>query len=163
MQTRRAIILGGVAGAAALGAGAWGWSGRGRAAEGEFPLSLSEDEWRKRLSAEQYAVLREAGTESPFSSPLDRETRDGTYACAGCGQALYRAADKFDSGTGWPSFTRAIEGAVGNASDRLLLIPRTEEHCANCGGHLGHVFEDGPPPTGRRHCINGIALDFAVA
>ncbi len=162
MPTRRTILLTGIAGAVAAGTGAWALLAGG-APDGAFPLTLSEEEWRARLSPEQFAVLRDHATETPGSSPLLHEDREGTFACAGCGQAAYRSADKYDSQTGWPSFTRAIDGAVGNRQDLSMLIPRTEEHCANCGGHLGHVFQDGPPPTGRRHCINGAALTFTAA
>lgn len=167
MTTRRTVLLmgGAAAGAGVAATGAFAWFG---GADDDmdrrtFPLSLTDREWQARLTAEEYAILREAGTEPSFSSPLNEEKRAGTFACAGCGQALYRSEHKFDSGTGWPSFTEAIPGAVANAEDRSLLFVRTEEHCAICGGHLGHVFDDGPPPTGRRHCINGLALDFLPA
>ncbi len=163
MQTRRNFLLAG--GAVVLAGGAWALLGRGPggAAEGTFPLSLTPAEWRDRLSPEEFAVLREAGTEPAFSSPLDTEKRDGIFACAGCGQQAYDAAAKFDSGTGWPSFTAALDEAVGTRPDRSLLLLRTEVHCANCGGHLGHIFDDGPEPTGKRHCLNGVALDFTAA
>ena len=128
-----------------------------------FPVSRSEAEWRKRLTSQQFAVLRQEATERPFSSPLDKEKRTGVFACAGCGNALYASRTKFDSGTGWPSFWAAIPGAVGTRTDRKLLYPRTEVHCADCGGHLGHIFDDGPRPTGKRHCINGVALVFKPA
>lgn len=163
MQTRRTFLLAGSAATIATGAGAWSLFGDAAAEAGAFPLSLTEAEWRERLTPAEFDVLRDHGTEPAFSSPLDDEAREGTYHCAGCAQAVYRSADKFDSGTGWPSFTRAIDGAVGNSIDRSFLMTRTEEHCANCGGHLGHVFEDGPEPTGLRHCINGVALDFVPA
>ncbi|WP_440996959.1 peptide-methionine (R)-S-oxide reductase MsrB [Arhodomonas sp. SL1] len=131
-----------------------------RAAEG-FPFQLSESEWRQRLGDKAYAVLREEDTEPPGSSPLLEEKRTGTYACAGCGQDLFRSETKYDSGTGWPSFYDVIDGAVGTREDRSLFLgTRTEVHCSRCGGHLGHVFEDGPPPTGLRYCINGLALEF---
>jgi peptide-methionine (R)-S-oxide reductase len=120
----------------------------------------SDEEWRRLLSADAYAVLRQAATERPFSSPLDRETRAGIYACAGCDQPLYSSKTKFDSGTGWPSFWTPLPAAIATTSDRSLLIERTEVHCARCEGHLGHVFDDGPKPTGLRYCMNGVALRF---
>ncbi|MCX7933533.1 MAG: peptide-methionine (R)-S-oxide reductase MsrB [Rhodovarius sp.] len=128
--------------------------------QGEFPVRRSEEEWRACLSPLAYRVLREGGTERPGSSPLVAEKRPGTYACAGCGQPLFDAAAKFDSGTGWPSFTAPLPGAIGTSLDRSFFMIRTEVHCARCGGHLGHVFPDGPPPTGQRYCINGAALAF---
>lgn len=129
-----------------------------------FPLMLSDDEWRRRLAPDVYAVLRQEDTEPPFSSPLNNEKRPGRFHCAGCDQALFDMAAKFDSGTGWPSFWQELPGAVGYREDRtLFLMLRTEEHCSNCGGHLGHVFDDGPAPTGKRHCINGLALVFRPA
>ena len=130
------------------------------AAPAKFEVSKSDAEWRKQLTPDQYAVLREHGTERPGSSPLNQEKRAGTYHCAGCDLAVYRSEDKFESGTGWPSFTRPIEGAVGTSEDRGWFTTRTEVHCRRCGGHLGHVFDDGPPPTGLRYCMNGVALRF---
>ena len=118
------------------------------------------DEWRKVLSKEQFYVLREEGTERAFTSPLDKEKRKGTFVCAGCDLALFSSETKFDSKTGWPSFYRPLPNAIGTSTDHLLLLPRTEVHCRRCGGHLGHVFDDGPPPTGLRYCMNGIALKF---
>jgi peptide-methionine (R)-S-oxide reductase len=114
----------------------------------------------KPLTPAQHAVLREHATERPFTSPLNDEKRDGDYHCAGCGTLLYRSHAKYNSGSGWPSFWEAVEGAVETTTDRSHGMVRTEVHCANCKGHLGHVFPDGPPPTGLRHCINGLALDF---
>ena len=127
---------------------------------GEFEIMRTDKEWKSVLTPEQYYVLRRHGTERAGSSPLDREKRSGTFHCAGCGLPLYASEAKFDSGTGWPSFWEAIEGAVGTTTDRSFFMTRTEVHCRRCGGHLGHVFNDGPPPTGKRHCINGVALTF---
>lgn len=123
-------------------------------------LQLSESAWRERLTPQEFAVLREEDTEQPFTSPLNEETRDGLFVCAGCGLPLFTSAMKFDSGTGWPSFITAIPGAFETKQDFVLLIPRTEYHCARCGGHHGHVFNDGPPPLGKRWCSNGVAMDF---
>lgn len=123
-------------------------------------LMLSDDEWKKRLKPEQYNVLRREGTEPPFSSPLNDEKREGVFVCAGCGLELFPSAYKFDSGTGWPSFYNALPGHVETKTDHKLIAPRTEYHCARCGGHQGHVFEDGPKPTGLRYCNNGLALTF---
>ncbi len=124
------------------------------------PYVLSDAEWRKRLSPEAYDVLRQQGTEAPFSSPLDHEKRAGRYLCAGCRLPLFSSKTKFDSGTGWPSFWKPLPNAVSTTSDRSLMMERTEVHCARCAGHLGHVFDDGPPPTGLRYCMNGVALAF---
>jgi len=127
---------------------------------GEGKVIRSEKEWRSLLSEAQFHVLREEGTERPWSSPLNEEKRPGTYVCAGCGQPLFTAEQKFDSGTGWPSFFDVIEGSVETKTDFKLILPRTEYHCSRCGGHQGHVFKDGPKPTGLRYCNNGIALNF---
>jgi peptide-methionine (R)-S-oxide reductase len=123
-------------------------------------LKLDDAEWKKRLSADQYDVLREEGTEPPFTSPLNNEKHEGTFACAGCGLALFPSKFKFDSGTGWPSFYDAMPGHVKTKTDYKIIAPRTEYHCARCGGHQGHVFNDGPAPTGLRYCNNGVALKF---
>ena len=125
-----------------------------------FPVEKTEAQWKQELTPEQYHVLREHGTERAGSSPLNKEHREGTYHCAGCGQPLFDSGTKFDSGTGWPSFFQPLEGAVGTSEDRSLSMTRTEVHCSRCGGHLGHVFPDGPEPTGLRYCMNGVALKF---
>ncbi len=125
-----------------------------------FPVEHTDDEWRKQLSSAAYTVLRQHGTERAFTSPLNQEKRRGKFLCAGCGEALFSSKDKFESGTGWPSFTAPLPGAVETDSDETHGMVRTEVHCARCGGHLGHVFEDGPRPTGERFCMNGIALQF---
>ena len=127
------------------------------------PLKLSADEWRKRLAADQYRVLREEGTEPPGSSKLNAEKRRGIYACAGCGLPLFTSEMKYESGTGWPSYFTTIPGVFGTKEDRILLYPRTEYHCVRCGGHHGHVFKDGPAPTYERWCNNGLALTFLAA
>jgi peptide-methionine (R)-S-oxide reductase len=123
-------------------------------------VTYSDEEWRRLLSEEQYRVLRKEGTEPPWTSPLNDEKRSGTYVCAGCEQPLFSSGMKFDSGTGWPSFFDVIDGAIGTKRDFKLILPRTEYHCARCGGHQGHVFKDGPRPTGLRYCNNGVALKF---
>jgi peptide-methionine (R)-S-oxide reductase len=130
------------------------------ASAGTFPVMHTDAEWRTLLSPAAYDVLRDQGTEPPFSSPLDMETRAGLYACAGCSQTAYSSVTKFDSGTGWPSFWAPVTGAVETSDDQSFGMDRTEVHCSRCGGHLGHVFADGPPPTGKRYCMNGVALSF---
>lgn len=127
----------------------------------DFPVTKTEAEWKAQLTNEQFYVLRKAGTERPFTSPLNKEYRKGTFHCAACDTPLFKSEHKFDSGTGWPSFDREIKGNVEYSTDYNLGYARTEEHCATCGGHLGHVFGDGPRnTTGKRHCINGVALRF---
>jgi len=123
----------------------------------------TNDEWRKILTPQQFNVLRQEGTEPPFTSPLNQEKRKGTFQCVGCDLALFESKTKFDSGTGWPSFYQAIEGRVETSVDHKLIFPRTEYHCARCGGHHGHVFDDGPKPTGLRYCNNGVVLKFVPA
>jgi peptide-methionine (R)-S-oxide reductase len=125
-------------------------------------FTLSDAEWRKRLSPDAYAVLRQAATERPFSSQLNNEHRRGTFACAGCALPLFASATKFDSGTGWPSFYDHLPHAIGETTDRSLFMTRTEVHCGRCAGHLGHVFNDGPAPTGLRYCMNGVAMKFVA-
>jgi peptide-methionine (R)-S-oxide reductase len=124
------------------------------------PLKLSDAEWKKRLTPEQYHILRDDGTERPGTSPLNAEKRPGVFVCAGCSLPLFTSAMKYESGTGWPSFFTAIPGAVGTKRDFKLILPRTEYHCVRCGGHHGHLFDDGPQPTGLRYCNNGVALKF---
>ena len=133
---------------------------RAGAASGTFEVRHTDAEWRARLNAEQYAVLRQSGTENAGSSPLDHEFHAGTYSCAACALAVYDSRTKFDSGTGWPSFYRPLPGAIETSSDTSLGDVRTEVHCRRCGSHLGHVFDDGPKPTGLRYCMNGVALVF---
>ncbi len=151
-MNRRNLLLAGVAAVCAT-----------RLSAETFEYSLTEAEWRAKLGKLPYQVLREEATERAGSSPLDREHRAGTFHCAGCDLAVYAAADKFDSGTGWPSFTQPLANSVGTKADRGLFGTRTEVHCRRCGGHLGHVFDDGPAPLGTRYCMNGAALVFKAA
>ena len=160
MMNRRNFLLSTAGAAAFAGFGLAGLRKPAEAAGRKFPYTLTDAEWRRKLTPAQYDILRKEGTEPPFSSPLLKEHRVGIFHCAGCNQALYSSKAKFDSGTGWPSFYEALPGAVGHRQDTSLFMVRTEEHCSNCGGHLGHVFDDGPPPTGKRHCIDGVALSF---
>ena len=160
MITRRAFAASSLG--ALLGAGVTAAS---RAMDSQsketFAVTKTPDEWKKILTPQQYYVLREHGTERAGTSPLDKTYAPGVYHCAGCGQALYSSENKFNSGTGWPSLYQAIDNkAVGTSTDKSFFMVRTEVHCSNCGGHLGHVFDDGPKPTGLRHCINGVALKF---
>jgi peptide-methionine (R)-S-oxide reductase len=125
-----------------------------------FPITHTDEEWRAKLSPAQYQVLRKHGTERAGTSPLNGEKRHGTFICAGCGQELFASDTKFESGTGWPSFYQPLEGAVGTNEDRSFFMTRTEVHCSKCGSHLGHVFDDGPRPTGQRFCMNGVSMEF---
>jgi len=152
--SRRGFMLAG-AGLALLAAGP-----RLAMAGTTYPVNLSDAEWRKKLTPQQYDILRKSGTEPAFSSPLDKEHRAGVFSCAGCDHPLFDSRTKFDSGTGWPSFWKPLDHAVGEEQDRSFGMTRTAVHCSRCGGHLGHVFSDGPQPTGLRYCMNGLALAF---
>ncbi len=164
MVNRRALLSGaGIAGVfSALGMVLA--ARRSTAASGQkFEVTRTDEDWRRRLTPAQYYVLRGHGTERAGSSPLDREKRRGVFHCAGCDLALYSSQTKYDSGTGWPSFWKPLENAIGTSIDSTLFSVRTEVHCRRCGGHLGHVFEDGPAPTGLRYCMNGVAMTFKAA
>ena len=154
MTTRRTLL----AGAAAFAA--CGTAVSPAFAVDQTAVTMSDADWRRKLTPAQFAVLRQAGTEMPFSSPLDMQYAPGRYDCVGCGQRLYSSRAKFDSHTGWPSFYEPLHDAVARSSDGSLGMERTEVHCARCGGHLGHVFDDGPRPTGLRYCMNGVVLTF---
>ena len=156
--TRRAWLTGGAS--VAVLAALWWMRDGGSADAGTFEIVKSDDEWRSLLKPAAYRVLRLHGTEVPFTSPLNKEHRKGTFACAGCELPLFTSAMKFESGTGWPSFFTSIPGAFETKKDFFLVYPRTEYHCKRCGGHHGHVFDDGPQPTGQRWCNNGVALKF---
>ena len=161
MISRRSLLAAGVAGAAATSFGAaWRTATAGAAT---FEVSHSEAEWRKLLTREQFLVLRQEATERPFSSPLLHEVRRGSFACAGCDLPLFSSTTKFESHTGWPSFWIPLEKAIGTTRDVSLGMVRTAVHCRRCGGHLGHVFDDGPKPTGLRYCMNGVAMTFKPA
>ena len=158
----RRILLASVAGLFGFAAFRWLKGTTAQAAE-KFEIEKTEAEWRAQLTSQQYEILRKEGTERPGSSPLLNEHRKGTFACAGCDLPLFASDTKFESGTGWPSFYQPIENNVGKTEDRSYGIVRTEVHCRRCGGHLGHVFDDGPKPTGLRYCIDGFALVFHPA
>lgn len=149
--------------ATATSAGALALAPKAFAATGTFEVTRTDAEWRAMLTKLEYKVMRKEGTERAGSSPLDKVYDDGTYHCRGCDLALYSSDTKYDSGTGWPSFWKPLRNAVGTKPDRKLLVVRTEVHCRRCGSHLGHVFDDGPPPTGKRHCLNGVSLVFKAA
>jgi peptide-methionine (R)-S-oxide reductase len=158
---RRSML--GVFGLALAGAAIVPWTSAGFAASRRYPVTRTDAQWRRLLGSERFAILRQGSTERPYSSPLNKEKRSGVFTCAGCAQPLFASATKFESGTGWPSFWKPLPRAVVNKSDRSLLMERTEVLCARCGGHLGHVFDDGPRPTGLRYCMNGLALRFRPA
>jgi peptide-methionine (R)-S-oxide reductase len=161
MMTRRLLLTGAAVGLAAAGTASWRATAQ-HAAE-IYAVTYSDAEWRKRLTPLQYAVLRQSDTERPFTSALLHETRRGVFICAGCDLDLFASSTKYDSGTGWPSFWAPLEGAIGTTSDRTFGMLRTAVHCSRCGGHLGHVFDDGPKPTGLRYCMNGVAMGFKAA
>jgi peptide-methionine (R)-S-oxide reductase len=161
MMTRRLLLTGGAVGLLAAASAPW-WRSPPHAAE-VFEVAYSDAEWRKLLTPDRYAVLRQSATEPPFTSPLLHEERPGTFACAGCDLDLFASTTKFDSRTGWPSFWAPLEKAVGTVTDSTFGMVRTAVHCRRCGGHLGHVFDDGPRPTGLRYCMNGLALTFKPA
>jgi peptide-methionine (R)-S-oxide reductase len=164
MMSRRALLTAGVAMTALASATKFGEAGTMTTTDSAIDWTkLSDAEWRARLTAVQYDVLRKHGTERAGTSPLNHEKRKGTFACAGCDLPVYSSDTKFESGTGWPSFYKPLDNAVETKSDRSFFMTRTEVHCRRCLGHLGHVFDDGPPPTGLRYCMNGVALKFEPA
>jgi peptide-methionine (R)-S-oxide reductase len=158
-MTRRAMLLGTAGAAAMVSLFKWGSSSDAAPAQ-KFEIQKSDEEWRRLLTPAQYDVLRNHGTERAGTSPLNKEKRKGSFACAGCDLPLFSSETKFESGTGWPSFFRPLADAVGTSTDSAFFMQRTEVHCRRCGGHLGHVFNDGPRPTGLRYCMNGVALKF---
>jgi peptide-methionine (R)-S-oxide reductase len=155
----RRILLASTAGLFGFAALHW-LRGTPARADEKFEIEKTDDEWKAQLTPQQYQILRQEGTERPWTSPLLKEHRKGTFACAGCDLSLFSSLTKFESGTGWPSFYRPLENAVATREDRTFAIKRTEVHCRRCGGHLGHVFDDGPKPTGLRYCMDGFALEF---
>lgn len=161
MVSKRLFLIGG----AASVFGIWQFlrSPAGANTNTKFEIVKTDDEWRKILTKEQFYILRQHGTERAYTSPLNDEKAAGLFHCAGCDLPLYSSTTKFDSGTGWPSFWAPLDNAVGTSTDYVIGYPRTEVHCRRCGGHQGHIFADGPPPTGKRHCINGLALKFVAA
>jgi peptide-methionine (R)-S-oxide reductase len=164
MMTRRTVLLAGAALGAIAATTGYGEAGTMTTTDTAIDWkTMSDSEWRKRLTPVQYNVLRNHGTERPGSSPLNKEHCKGIFACAGCDLPLFSSETKFNSGTGWPSFYKPLDNAVGTTSDRSFFMTRTEVHCARCAGHLGHVFNDGPPPTGLRYCMNGVSLKFEPA
>ncbi len=163
MLTRRQMLLYGASAAAVLVAARFLGTSADATGGAPFEVTHTDAEWRKLLSPEQYSVLRQQGTERPYTSPLNHEKRAGTFACAGCDLPLFSSTTKFDSHTGWPSFWQPLENAVATSRDTSFFMVRTEVHCRRCGGHLGHVFEDGPKPTGLRYCMNGVAMTFKPA
>jgi peptide-methionine (R)-S-oxide reductase len=162
MDNRRAFLL--LTGGGLMGILGIRWFGSdGAAAKTKFEIEKTDAEWRKQLTPEQFNVLRAHGTERPGSSPLNAEKRKGNFVCAGCDLPLFSSDTKYESGTGWPSFWQPLADAIGTKSDRSFFMTRTEVHCRRCGGHLGHVFNDGPKPTGLRYCMNGVAMKFVPA
>ncbi|MGB8075751.1 MAG: peptide-methionine (R)-S-oxide reductase MsrB [Pseudolabrys sp.] len=162
MMNRRALLTAGVALSGLAAVSGFGEATAMTTNETTDYRKLSDMDWRQRLNANQYLVLRQRGTERPGSSPLNKEKRKGTFTCAGCDLPLFSSETKFESGTGWPSFYQPLPNAIETKTDRSLFMTRTEVHCARCLGHLGHVFDDGPPPTGLRYCMNGVALKFVA-
>ncbi len=166
MMSRRTFSLLGISASAAAAAAAVGLrmeTSVQAATDGTFEITKTPEEWKNILTPDQFYVLRQHGTERPFTSPLDKLYEPGTYHCAGCDLAAFSSETKYDSRTGWPSFWKPLDNAIGTTEDRKFLMVRTEVHCRRCGGHFGHVFEDGPPPTGLRYCMNGLALTFKPA